>query len=400
MSAIVMMNARPSGAEEKTQSGTWKIGAPIVTYFAGPGMSEAAVKQISEGGFTMVWCGEKDLDLLQAHGLRGMLYNGLLAPGTLENAEQRRQLDALIERVRKHPALYSYYIVDEPNASQFPALGKLVAYLKERDPGRMAYINLFPTYASNEQLGTKGDVTTAYREYLRQYVSIVKPDLLSYDHYQFMLKNDTAQYFLNLAMIRDAALEAGIPFLNIVQAASWEPGVRVPNADEMRYLVYTTAGYGAQGISYYVYTAANHRGGIALADGTPTPVYAPLAILNREFAALASQLQPLRSLGVYHTTIREAGCVPLPAHSAFQLNTPPAAQSGRGMMLSCFGKSSTPTHVLVVNLDYKTQADATLTGPGTIEVFDPANRAWTSKRASRVDLHLPPGGGMLVRLAR
>ena len=65
--------------------------------------------------------------------------------------------------------MYSYFITDEPSASAFPALGKLVAYLRQRDPAHLAYINLFPTYANNEQLGTKGDTVTAYREHLRQY---------------------------------------------------------------------------------------------------------------------------------------------------------------------------------------------------------------------------------------
>ena len=71
--------------------------------------------------------------------------------------------------MRAHPALYAYFITDEPNAAQFPALGRLVAYLRERDPAHLAYINLFPTYATNEQLGNTGDTVTAYREHLRQY---------------------------------------------------------------------------------------------------------------------------------------------------------------------------------------------------------------------------------------
>ena len=80
----------------------------------------------------------------------------------------------------------------------------------------MAYINLFPTYANseqlniqNEQLCTKGDTVTAYSDYLRQYLDVVKPVLLSYDHYQFEVTGDTDQYFLNLALIRQAAVQAG-----------------------------------------------------------------------------------------------------------------------------------------------------------------------------------------------
>src|SRR5207253_325496 len=134
----------------------------------------------------------------------------------------------LIERVRQHPALYDYFIIDEPGAAQFLALGKLVAHLRERDPAHLAYINLFPTYASNEQLGTKGDVVAAYQEHLRLFIEQVKPALISYDHYQFAVAGDTPQYFLNLGLIRRASLDAGLPFLNIVQSCTWTPSMRVP----------------------------------------------------------------------------------------------------------------------------------------------------------------------------
>src|SRR5262249_31845729 len=154
--------------------------------------------------------------LLQKHGLRGMIHEGLLTPATLDDPAKLATLDALVDRVRKHPALYSYYLVDEPSAASFPAWGRLVKHLRERDPQHFAYINLFPLYATNDQLGNAGDTITAYREHLQQFIDTVHPSLLSYDHYQFFKGRDLTQYFLNLAMIRKASQEAGVPFLNIV----------------------------------------------------------------------------------------------------------------------------------------------------------------------------------------
>jgi len=234
------------------EAGRWRVGKPIVTYWAGPPLTEAVAAQLAEGGWNVVWGTEKDLETAAKHGLRLQLQDPLLSPASLDDPERRAKLDALIERVRSHPALYSYFLRDEPSAGDFPALGRLVEYLRQRDPMHLAYINLFPTYATNEQLGTKGDVVTAYREHLRLYLEIVKPDLISYDHYQFRANSDGDQYFLNLSLIREFALASKLPFLNIVQACSWTPSMRVPNGDELRYLVYTTLAYGAQGISYYV----------------------------------------------------------------------------------------------------------------------------------------------------
>ena len=66
----------------------------------------------------------------------------------------------------------------------------MLDYFRERDPNHLAYINLFPTYASAEQLGTEGDTTQAYREHLRQYLEIARPELISYDHYHLRAAGD------------------------------------------------------------------------------------------------------------------------------------------------------------------------------------------------------------------
>ena len=388
----------------------WKVGTPIVTYWAGPALTDTVARQMAHGGWNLVWCREKELDVARRHGLRAQLRDPLLSPATLAVPERRRKLDALIARVCKHPALYSYFITDEPSAAAFPGLGRLVAYLRQRDPAHLAYINLFPTYASNKQLGTKGDTVTAYRKHLHQYLHVVKPALVSYDHYQFSKAGDTDQYFLNLAMVRRAAQQAGVPFLHIVQASTWTPSMRVPTGNEMRYLVYTTLAYGAQGISYYVYCWPKHTGGIALPDGTPTPIYHALKTLNREFVAIAAELQPLRSVAVYHAGMTPPGTQTQAKGAPFRLDPPIRAmphrrlERVRGMLLGLFGpagegkKPPKPTHVLAVNLDYRASAVTSLVGPGKLTIFDAAKGAWSATANSRVKLRLPPGGGKLLRL--
>ena len=389
---------------------TWRVGTPIVTYWAGPPMSENVASQMEEGGFNLVWCDERDLDLVHIHGLRAQLQDSLLTPASLGDPAEREKLDALIKRVRKHPALYAYFITDEPGADQFPALGKLVAYLRERDPAHLPYINLFPTYASNKQLGNKGAKIPSYQEHLRQYIRIVKPSLVSYDHYQFSVKGDSPDYFLNLALVREAAQNAGLPFLNIVQACTWTPSMRVPTSNEVCYLVYTTLAYGAQGISYYVYCYPGHTGGIANADGTPTALYHALKTYNRQFVAIARELQPLKSLAVYHAGMLPPGAKPLPRDAAFSIDPPLARMNfnppnpAKGIVLGYFGrapkagKTAVPTHAVVVNMDYKSDATVGIVGRKRLEIFDATLGKWSKADGKRTELHLPPGGGQLIRV--
>jgi hypothetical protein len=78
----------------------------------------------------------------------------------------------------------------------------------------------------------------------------------------------------------------------------------------------------------------------------------------------------------------------------------------KGMLLGFFGRAGNsdaparPTHVLVVNLDFRAEKCIALVGHGRMEVFDAAARTWSAAEIDRATLHLPPGGGKLVRVAQ
>lgn len=408
----------PSSAATKPGK-RWEIGAPIVTYWTGPGttmaLDDRSAAQARAGGWNLGWATKpEDLDVFHRHGMRVML---MIGTPNVDDPAQAKALGDLIERVRSHPAMYAYYLVDEPGAGAFPALGKLVKFLRQRDPAHLAYINLLPTYASDAQLqvssdaaerakvgypqdfaGVNTDDKTAlrYREHLRQFVEVVQPDLISYDHYHFMKNSDGNQYFLNLALIRMAALEAGRPFLNIIQTCdSPSEGWRGPGENELRWLTYTSLAYGAQGISHFRYDIGLWKD--PNDPTTPLPLYWALCQINREFVAIATELGPLRSLGVYHCGALPLGGQALPPKGAFAPE--PASQE---VLLGYFGKSAGhPTHVVVVNLDYKKAATTTLVGPGPMQVFHAPTQTWSAgSESSRLKLDLPPGGGVLVRLSR
>lgn len=154
-STLAVSHCAPSLAADLPAS-SWGIGAPIVSYWAGPGfpgggdLTDAAATQLKQGGWNLVWCEERELDVVKRHGLRGLLTSELLDAGVLDDPAKREALDAFIRRVKQHPGFYAYHLNDEPGANQFPELARLVAYLRERDPEHIAYINVFPTYASNE----------------------------------------------------------------------------------------------------------------------------------------------------------------------------------------------------------------------------------------------------------
>jgi hypothetical protein len=384
----------------------WKQDRLIITFWCPPPATDPNLAIVARDGYTMTWTPEAGLDAARRHGLRAMLEDPLLSPASLDNPGTREKLKALVERVRNHPALEAYYITDEPGAAAFPGLGRLADFLRELDPAHFAYINLFPTYANNEQLGTPGDTVTAYREHLTRFTAAVRPALVSYDHYHFFRDRDGDQYFLNLAMIRDAAREAGAPFLNIIQACTIEKSWRLVNADELRFLVYTTLAYGGRGISYFLYWGPTAYGGL-YQEGVRTPLADPVAGLNREINALSPPLMALRSLGAYHATPVPKGADPIPSSSPVHMEGNPdcviglfAPESARAPALTAADARA----LLIANRSYTKETQARLqlkSGIRRIEEFNRTTGRWERlrnwRRGTVLPVTLAPGDGRLFR---
>ncbi len=403
----------------------WKQDRFMITVWCNPPAEEGPLTDYRDEGYTLAWVPAERLDMAQKLGLQGMLRDPLLeTPATLDTAEGRAQLDALIEKVKNHPAMEAYYLVDEPGVSAFEGWGKMVAYLKERDPKHLAYINLYPTYASKEQLnlsadeirkisttgdqiftalaGEQGsvDVALAYKQYLQRFVDVVKPELISYDHYHFFGWGDGAQYFLNLELIRSAALTAKLPFLNIIQADRFDQGWRRPNANEMRFLVYTTMAYGGRGISYFTYWGPESYHGL-YEDGKRTPYALDAAVLNKEMAILGPELMKLTSTEVYHTGDIAFGARAIPADCPIQVS------SKSPSLLGLFTENTGTDAFMIMNRDYKNLSSVKLTFAKGITGLREFNRK-TKKWQTYVKLTdggpavvlLQPADGRLFKLVK
>ena len=408
----------------------WEPGEPVVTYGDGPGgpevgpggprlsrLTEAWILQLKEGGFNTVWATAPDeLDLAAKHGMRAIYFldpNTMKSRYDISDPGQAAALAARIDRVKRHPALYVYALHDEPSAKKFVDVARLKEFVRRQDPDHAAWCNLYPIYANEKRLGTKGDKVHAYWEHLRLFGEVFHPDFLSYDNYQFRVQGDSDDYLQNLGMVRQSAAAQGIPFWNGVQACSWVPGEavspkspRIPGPNEMRFLVHSTAAYGAQGIYYYVYFAKGHRGTIVAPDGTPDAKFEALKTLNRAFVSIARELRPLRFVGAYLHGLHAPGTTPYGDQALLKLTpeTPyaelkPLQELTDTTLVTRFDTPGKPTHLMVVNCDYRKARTLHVTAPAAAERFDPLAGTW-SPAGTAFDLALPGGGGVLLRLGK
>ena len=310
-----------------------------ITYWCGPPVLEATeerYRQIAEAGFTHASPPyDPDLPLLNATNNRKVLdlckqfelplnvSDFRMVELLAGRADLDATLDALVADYGRHPALESYYVIDEPGADKFELLGKIRDGLHARDPQHFAYINLFPNYATPAQLQT-----SSYEEHLDRYLEQVRPAMLSYDHYHFFKgegEKDRPGWFDNLEIARRKALEHNIPLLVIVLVVEHGSYRNLTEA-EIRWEVFQALAYGAGRLSYFTYWTPfqcddaywKWKNGMVSVEGELTEHYYQVQRINRDLQALGSRLVGQRSLAVYHSGSETESVTPFRSHGALQ----------------------------------------------------------------------------------
>ena len=215
------------------------------------------LESIAECNFTVAgFVGPEDLPLCEKLGLVA-----IVAPSQnwkkLRDEEIDGRVKQMVEATANNRTVLGYFIMDEPGVASFPMLGKIVAAVKKHAPGKLAYINLFPSYATvgapdRSQLGT-----ATYTEYLERFVAEVKPQFLSYDNYMVQYSDDmqeqkrAAIYYADLLEIRRVGQKYGLPFWNIVSCTQIRPSAAIPSPANLAFQAYTTLAAGGRGVSWY-----------------------------------------------------------------------------------------------------------------------------------------------------
>ncbi len=270
----------------------------------------AALKRLRACGFTMAgFVAPATLKLCRKAGLKAIVSDRRTSgyDWTKVNAPAARSnVLSLLKEVGKHPSVYGFYLRDEPSANMFPGLAEVASILRERAPGKWAYINLFPNYAEPWQLGT-----ATYPEYLQKFCAACRPIILSYDHYAFMEGGGMGGgYWKNLEQMRAVARSNSLPFWNIVQGMACL-SFREPNAADIRFQIYSSLVCGARGIAYFQYMASpvgDFRMSAVDQFGNVTPTWYFIQNVNLQVAALAPTLLQLTSDDVYHLNTIPDGC--------------------------------------------------------------------------------------------
>lgn len=267
------------------------------------GVEKRTFKEIRDCGFNLAGFVQPGaLENVRKAGLKAIVFDKKAhvtdEAAQLEPIALMRVVRTLVKKVARHKATFGYYLRDEPGASLYPGLAKWAEAYRAADPESLLYINLFPNYASEQQLQAP-----TYAAYLESYVQTVRPRFISYDHYALMGDGSLRKsYFANLEAVRATALRHRLPFWNIVLSNAHFDYAE-PSEAGLRFQLFTTLAYGGRGISYFTYLTpptGNYR--LAPIDqfGNRTPTWHMLRNVNLQLHRLGPVYLKLTSINVFH----------------------------------------------------------------------------------------------------
>ncbi|HOE62252.1 MAG TPA: hypothetical protein PKW18_01550 [Candidatus Sumerlaeota bacterium] len=197
-------------------------------------------------------------------------------------------------------ACWGYLLKDEPSAADFKNLARKVEKNRERYPGKLSFINLYPNYANSGMLGKN-----TYEKYISDFMKIVNPDVLCMDHYPIFRPDGDGRdlYCSNLETMRKYSLKFNIPFWNFFNVMPYGSHTD-PTEAQIRWQIYTSLAYGAKGVLYFCYFTPTGdefpKGGAIIAiDGTQTHHYDEALRINGELKNLGAVIMQLTSTDVY-----------------------------------------------------------------------------------------------------
>jgi len=256
------------------------------------------------------WCAEKGIKVI-LQDPRISMYPQLSRgkkEGEIFRLPSSYEEDAVkaIEEFGSHPAVYSFFIIDEPAWNVLDAVIEAVNIVKKHS-GKLPFVNFLP-YSPKmyERIKFKD-----YSRYIQNYIEKTGVDVICYDFYAQMTERqyEDPGYFVNLQYFSSNSRKLGIDFWNTILSTP-HFRYRTPSYDDMRWQVNTSLAYGAKGILYFTFytpdnthrNETNYRQGPINWWGERTPTFYHIRDVNRElhqrWGNLFMELE-LRKVGHY-----------------------------------------------------------------------------------------------------
>ncbi len=362
------------GLNAETQGPRWRMDEFMISLWGGPGNAELARCLAEDARFNTVMAGvaftpaggPELLDLAHEHGMRVLMK---VDPETVS------------DETISHPALWGYYVFDEPVQQKVTYADILPAATAHRavDRSHPVYINL-----------NNADDPVAF-------IETIQPDLPSIDRYQWWYGRE--DYFPLLQRYRELSLEHDIPLVWWVEANADENRSNYPEGNQqmLRQSVYTALAYGVKGIQWFGWGEACSWEPKGEGRWGLKPAGEDVAAINAELQVLGPTLMGLESVDVFHTP-------PLPTDALLVPDDHWVQATGGELVLGLFKDAKRRDHILVANRDHESAREAILAlkrGGKRVRRLDRHTGDWVRvEDTTPLRINLGAGDGELLRIGR
>lgn len=212
------------------------------------------------------------------------------------------ELKATLQRLNAdYPGQTGWLVWDEPNRPKMLIAARTIEWLKQTYPEVLVYSCAFPMGATAERYygGPVPEGGYSYEDYLRDFATIMDPDVVLFNAYPFMEDGGTKNLFPTLMTARKVGQERDAPYWAFVQAyADHRRGYRMPSESDVRMQVFMHLSSGFTGIAYFTYEDQQGPAMIEGGTGRRRPIYYGVARLNLEVDHLGQALRFLESTAV------------------------------------------------------------------------------------------------------
>ncbi|KAA6344207.1 hypothetical protein EZS27_008137 [termite gut metagenome] len=355
----------------------------------------AGYKDMADAGFTIdfpvdsIYPSDPDklfdmLDVAQDNGIKLQIFASVIDNFSTPN----------MNKLKAHPALWGYHILDEPSTAQFDEQGARVRAVQAIDNIHPCYVNLFGTYANSTQLGA-----ATYTDYVRDFIDKVPVTILSYDHYPIRTSDSTksvrSDFYENLEIIAEKSRDAGIPFWAFALSTAHGP-YPTPTLNDLRLQVYSNLAYGAQCIQYFTYRQPDSIFSNAPVDysGTKTATYNTVKEMNQEIKALSKVFLGSSVVWTAHSGISgiPSGCKQLDNSKLPPQIKTFAITAGTGALVSLM-KRGTDNFLIIVNHDVNENTTVFVEGDSSLRRVEKDGKIVIANKA-RLNT-LTPGNALI-----
>ena len=380
----------------------WKQDNFVLSSFQGKGLNKRnAVENWKESGLTCVELGWADHDeawevvrLCEEVGL-DLIFQDFSEFGGMqewhrEDVRSETMAKDIADKIKPWKRTIGYYVWDEPfKDDQLEETRRQIDMIEKEDPERLGFTVAFPAY-------------------LRRFVNIIEPAILSLDYYPIGIEGwtkpgqlDNSRMWLDLEMMRKICREKKLPLWFYFQSYDLHKrgsGFIFPMA---RMMMYAACLYGAKALQNFT---APHS--ITNMKGDKGQYFEEFKVINREFQKLGNTLMALDCKFVFHSSdvLTEAldtykeGMPTDKICDSTVLDGELPLRTSVGELHDEYGNE----YLFVLNRDYLKSSDITLSLKEQNRIYlvdrTDGKQKLTAENAPSLSVHLEAGDAALFRI--